>query len=156
MLFEGLWQRTDLSPRDRSLVTIAAPAANGDSGQLEFHLKRGLENRLTRAEIGEALTHLAFYAGWPKAMAAAEVARTIFDSGRNAMAIEAKLQIVPAGQSPSEGSADYFTGSVALASFFKGTGGHVSGATVTFQPGARTNSHTHPLGKLLIVTKGNG
>ena len=112
VLFEDLWQRTDLSPRDRSLVTIAALAANGDSNQLGFHLKHGLENGLTRAEIGEALTHLAFYAGWPKAMAAAEVARTIFDSGRNAMSEEPGLQIVPPGQSPSVGPASYFTGSV--------------------------------------------
>ena len=53
--------------RDRSLVTIAALAAMGDDDQLDVYLRRGLESGLTRAQIAEALTHLGFYAGWPKA-----------------------------------------------------------------------------------------
>ncbi len=66
-LFGDLWLRSDLSPRDRSLVTIVALTANGDAEQLGFHLQRGLENGLTDAQLGEAMAHLAFYAGWPKA-----------------------------------------------------------------------------------------
>lgn len=65
-----LWRRSDLTPRDRSLVTIAALAANGDSDQLTAHYVRGIENGLSTMEIGEAMTHLAFYAGFPKAMSA--------------------------------------------------------------------------------------
>ena len=67
VVFDDLWRRSDLSPRDRSLVTIAALAAMGDDDQLDFYLRRGLESGLTRAQITEALTHLGFYAGWPKA-----------------------------------------------------------------------------------------
>lgn len=158
VLFGDLWKRTDLSQRDRSLVTIAALAANGDADQLGSHLRRGLENGLTEAEIGEAITHLAFYAGWPKSMAAAEVAKALFDNWRSKMsASEPDLQIVPAGQSPSAGPSSYFTGSVAVTSAFKGTGeARLGGGTVTFQPGAHTNWHTHPLGQLLIITEGRG
>ena len=62
-----LWRRPDLSLRDRSLVTIVALAAMGDDDQLEAYLRRGRENGLGRAQIAEALTHLAFYAGWGRA-----------------------------------------------------------------------------------------
>jgi len=67
VVFDDLWRRSDLSPRDRSLVTIAALAAMGDDDQLDVYLRRGIESGLTRSQIAEALTHLGFYAGWPKA-----------------------------------------------------------------------------------------
>ena len=67
VVFEDLWRRSDLSARDRSLVTIAALAAMGDDDQLDPYLRRAIESGLTRAQITEALTHLGFYAGWPKA-----------------------------------------------------------------------------------------
>jgi 4-carboxymuconolactone decarboxylase len=67
VVFDDLWRRTDLTMRDRSLVTIAALAAMGDDDQLDFYLRRGLESGLNRAQIVEAFTHLGFYAGWPKA-----------------------------------------------------------------------------------------
>ena len=67
VVFDDLWRRSDLSARDRSLVTIAALAAMGDDDQLDLYLRRAIESGLTRAQITEALTHLAFYAGWPKA-----------------------------------------------------------------------------------------
>jgi 4-carboxymuconolactone decarboxylase len=67
VVFADLWSRSDLSRRDRSLVTIAALAAMGDDDQLDPYLRRGLEDGLTRAEIAEAVTHLGFYAGWAKA-----------------------------------------------------------------------------------------
>jgi 4-carboxymuconolactone decarboxylase len=73
VVFDDLWRRPDLSARDRSLVTIAALAAMGDDGQLDVYLRRGLESGLTRAQIAEALTHLGFYAGWPKATKALTV-----------------------------------------------------------------------------------
>lgn len=66
VVFDDLWRRSDLTPRDRSLVTIAALAATGDD-ELDGYLRRGLESGLTRALIGEAVTHVAFYAGWSKA-----------------------------------------------------------------------------------------
>ena len=67
VVFDDLWRRPDLSVRDRSLVTIAALAGMGDDDQLDFYLRHGVENGLTRDQIAEALTHLAFYAGWSKA-----------------------------------------------------------------------------------------
>jgi 4-carboxymuconolactone decarboxylase len=70
VVFDDLWRRPDLDPRDRSLVTISALAAMGDDHQLDGYLRRGVESGLTRAEIIEALTHLGFYAGWPKATSA--------------------------------------------------------------------------------------
>jgi 4-carboxymuconolactone decarboxylase len=78
VVFDDLWRRSDLSLRDRSLVTITALAASGDDDQLEFYLRRGIESGLTRAQITEALTHLGFYAGWARATnAMTAMARTL-------------------------------------------------------------------------------
>jgi 4-carboxymuconolactone decarboxylase len=73
VVFDDLWRRSDLSLRDRSLVTIVALGAMGDDDQLEFYLRRGLETGLTRDQIVEAVTHLGFYAGWGKATKAMTV-----------------------------------------------------------------------------------
>ena len=70
VLFGDVWKRPGLSPRDRSLVTVAVLAATCRPGQLTSHLRRALANGLTRDELVETLTHLAFYAGWPSGMAA--------------------------------------------------------------------------------------
>jgi 4-carboxymuconolactone decarboxylase len=78
VVFDDLWRRPDLTVRDRSLATIAALAAMGDDEQLDLYFRRGLESGLTRAQITEALTHLGFYAGWPKATKAlAAVTKTL-------------------------------------------------------------------------------
>lgn len=78
VVFDDLWRRPDLSVRDRSLVTLAALAAMGDDDMLDFYLRRAVESGLTREQIAEAFTHLAFYAGWPKATRAlAATARTL-------------------------------------------------------------------------------
>ena len=78
VLFGDVWERTELSKRDRSLVTVAALIAGGNSEQLPFHLQRAKENGVTEAELIETITHLAFYSGWPKAMSAITVAKEIF------------------------------------------------------------------------------
>jgi 4-carboxymuconolactone decarboxylase len=70
VVFDDLWRRADLSPRDRSLVTIAALTATGDVDQLELYVRRGLESGLTREQIAETITHVGFYAGWGKATSA--------------------------------------------------------------------------------------
>jgi 4-carboxymuconolactone decarboxylase len=80
VLFEDVWNRPELSARDRSLVTVAALVAGGNADQLGFHLKRAVENGLTEDQLIEAITHLAFYAGWPKAMTAIGVAKEAFAS----------------------------------------------------------------------------
>lgn len=78
VLFADVWNRDGLSARDRSLITVAALIAGGDSKQLRFHLGRAQENGLSQSELVEAITHLAFYCGWPKAMSAVTVAKQIF------------------------------------------------------------------------------
>ncbi|QCO96613.1 carboxymuconolactone decarboxylase family protein [Arthrobacter sp. 24S4-2] len=70
VLFGDVWERPGLSPRDRSLITVAALTALYRTGQLSSHLRRALANGVTRDELVEAITHLAFYAGWPNAMSA--------------------------------------------------------------------------------------
>lgn len=79
VLFGDVWERPGLSKRDRSLITIAALIALCRTDQLRAYLERALGNGLTKDEIGEAITHLAFYSGWPTAMTAASVAREVFD-----------------------------------------------------------------------------
>jgi 4-carboxymuconolactone decarboxylase len=75
VLFDDVWNRPELSPRDRSLITVAVLTAGGDLDQLRFHLGRALDNGVTPDELIEAITHVAFYAGWPKAMGAMTVAK---------------------------------------------------------------------------------
>jgi 4-carboxymuconolactone decarboxylase len=79
VLFGDIWARTELSPRDRSLITVAALIAGGNTEQLTGHLHRARENGLTEAELKEVIIHLAFYAGWPRAMSAVQVAKRAFE-----------------------------------------------------------------------------
>ncbi len=79
VLFGDVWGHPALSPRDRSLVTIASLVSLYRTNELPFHLKKALENGVTREEIVGAITHLAFYAGWPPAMTALQTARKVFD-----------------------------------------------------------------------------
>ncbi|MDA3627960.1 carboxymuconolactone decarboxylase family protein [Saccharopolyspora sp. WRP15-2] len=79
VLFGEVWKRTELTPKERSLVTVAALTTNGNTEQLVYHLGLAKENDNTEAELVEAITHLAFYAGWPRAMAAMAVAKQVFD-----------------------------------------------------------------------------
>ena len=78
VLFGDVWERAELSPRDRSLVTVAALIANGNTEQLAGHLSRAKQNGLSETELAEVIIHLAFYAGWPRAMSAVRVARDVF------------------------------------------------------------------------------
>jgi 4-carboxymuconolactone decarboxylase len=77
VLFADVWQRPELSPRDRSLITVAALVALGRDSQLTGHLGRAMDNGLTRDQLAEAITHLAFYAGWPAAMSAVAVLASV-------------------------------------------------------------------------------
>src|SRR5262249_53222447 len=84
VLFGDVWERAELSPRDRSLVTVAALIANGNTEQLTGHLRRAKQNGLSETELAEVIIHLAFYAGWPRAMSAVKIAREGDRSGRQA------------------------------------------------------------------------
>ncbi len=79
VLFGDVWERPGLSPRDRSLVTVTTLAALYRTDQLGVHLSKALENGVTQDELVEALTHLAFYAGWPNAMTAVAQLKAIVE-----------------------------------------------------------------------------
>jgi 4-carboxymuconolactone decarboxylase len=80
VLFGDVWQRPGLSKRDRSLVTVSALVAMNRPDQLRSHLALARENGLTQEELIEAITHLAFYAGWPSAITAISVAKEVFQT----------------------------------------------------------------------------
>jgi 4-carboxymuconolactone decarboxylase len=77
VLFGQVWTRSELSPRDRSLITVAALTAGGNAEQLTYHVGLARQNGVTDSELIEAITHLAFYAGWPKAMTAMAVTKQV-------------------------------------------------------------------------------
>jgi 4-carboxymuconolactone decarboxylase len=82
VIFGEVWERPDLSKRDRSLITVATLLALGHQKHLDDHLARALQNGITKEELSELITHLAFYAGWPAAMTAALVAKDVFEKNK--------------------------------------------------------------------------
>lgn len=78
VLFHDLWLRPGLAPRDRSLVTVSALVANGQVAQLNYHLIRALDNGLTQEQASEAMTQMAFYAGWPSVFSALPAVKQVF------------------------------------------------------------------------------
>src|SRR3954454_7797847 len=85
VLFGDMWERTELLKRDRSLVTVAALVALNRAEQLRFHLPNAVKNGVKEHELIEAITHLAFYSGWPNAMSCIAVAKEIFDKPASAL-----------------------------------------------------------------------
>ncbi len=79
VVFGDVWERPELSKRDRSLITVAALVALYRPEQLRVHIQRALGNGVSRSEISEIITHMAFYSGWPTAMTAALVAKEVFE-----------------------------------------------------------------------------
>src|SRR2546430_1349990 len=79
VLFGDVWKRPGLSLRDRSLITVATLVALYRTNELPFHIKRALDNGVTREELIEVITHLAFYSGWPTAASAVTIAQRVFD-----------------------------------------------------------------------------
>lgn len=79
LLFGDIWERPGLSKRDRSLITVTTLVALYRHDQLPGHIRRALQNGVTREELGEIITHLAFYSGWPTAMTAGTIMRQVFE-----------------------------------------------------------------------------
>ncbi len=161
ILFGEVWSRNDLlSLRDRSLVTITSLISQGISdNSLVSHLKEAKKNGITRTEIAEIITHIAFYAGWPKAWAAFNLAKGIWNDdikGDDARAEFARSMIFPIGE-PNTAYAKYFTGNSYLAPI---SGPQIPFANVTFEPGCRNNWHIHKAGKgggqMLVGVAGRG
>lgn len=158
VLFGQVWAREDkLSPRDRSVVTVTALAAGGiTDSSLAFHLQKAKENGVSKTEIAEILTHLAFYAGWPKAWAAFRVAKEVWKEETQSAAEFAKTSLFPLG-APNEAFAQYFDGKSYLQML---AAGGVNIANVTFEPGCRNHWHIHKAarggGQILLCTEGEG
>lgn len=83
VLFADVWERPALSKRDRSLITVASLVALNRTEQLRWHLTRALQNGVTKDELVELMTHLAFYSGWPTAVSAVLVAKDVFEQHEN-------------------------------------------------------------------------
>ena len=79
VVFGVIWERTELSKRDRSLMVVSALIALGKERQMVGHFNRALDNGVTEAEIKEIITHLAFYSGWPTAMTGATIFKEVMD-----------------------------------------------------------------------------
>ena len=97
LLLGDVWVRPDLSPRDRSIVTLAVLIARNQPWELPFYLNRALDNGVTPGEISEIITHLAFYSGWPNAMAAVSATRPVFAKRKitSKQLPSAKVQLLP-------------------------------------------------------------
>lgn len=79
VLFGNVWERPQLSKRDRSLITVAVLTALYRTDQLRGHIRRALDNGVTQEEISEIITHVTFYSGWPTGANAVQVAKQVFD-----------------------------------------------------------------------------
>ncbi len=161
ILFGEVWSRTDkLGLRDRSLVTITSLISQGiTDSSLGFHLQEAKKNGITRTEIAEIITHIGFYAGWPKAWAAFRLAKEVWaeeTTGEDARAAFQREMIFPIGE-PNTAYAPYFTGNSYLARI---SSEQISIANVTFEPGCRNNWHIHRAteggGQMLIGVAGRG
>lgn len=161
ILFGEVWSRNDLlSLRDRSLVTITSLISQGiTDSSLTFHLQEAKKNGISRTEISEILTHIAFYAGWPKAWAAFRAAKDVWNDnikGDDAKAAFQREIIFPIGE-PNDAFAKYFIGQSYLAPI---STEQIKFFNVTFEPGCRNNWHIHRAtkggGQMLVGVGGRG
>lgn len=167
ILFGEVWSRNDLlSLRDRSLVTITSLISQGiTDSSLKYHLQSAKNNGITRTEIAEAITHMAFYAGWPKAWAAFNLAKEVWadndaDTTAHTDSVNEPLPF-PIG-CPNTAYAQYFTGNSHLAALTPKNIEHgeqtvLPMSNVTFEPGCRNNWHIHHGARqILICVSGKG
>ena len=162
VLFGEVWSREDkLSLRDRSMLTVTALMAMGlTDTSFQHHMENAKRNGITKEEMAEMLTHLAFYAGWPKAWAAFRVAKEVYADDAAPAESEkdrfAQEMMFPVGE-PNVAYQQYFIGQSYLAPL---TGEQVPVSNVTFEPGCRNNWHTHHAtkggGQMLICVAGRG
>jgi 4-carboxymuconolactone decarboxylase len=155
VLFGQVWARDkQLSPRDRSMITISAIFSSGMIGDaFKAHLRMGKANGITKEEIVEMITQLAFYCGWPKAWAALPLVKEVFDDAPDGNSHE---PIFGKGNE-NEAYARYFTGKSYLQPMVAPSEGNdVNVANVTFEPGCRNNWHSHTRMQILLVTDGEG
>jgi len=161
VLFGQIWSRTDkLSLRDRSIITVTALVSSGiiDSS-LTYHLQEAKKNGVTRTEISEILTQVAFYAGWPKAWGAFRQAVEVWKDSTDATDAKQKFEqelLFPIGN-PNDAYAQYFIGQSYLAPI---STQQIGVFNVSFEPGCRNNWHIHHAskggGQMLVCVAGEG
>ena len=162
VLFGEVWAREDkLSLRERSLITVTALMSMGlVDPSFEYHLQSAKKNGVTKTEIAEALTHLAFYSGWPKAWAAFRMAKEVWgaeaSSAEDEKTAYERSLLFPLGQ-PNDAYKQYFIGQSYLAPL---STEQVGVFNVTFEPGCRNNRHIHHAksggGQILVCVGGRG
>ncbi len=160
VLFGENWNNADLDHKTRCVITVVALMASGvTDSSLTYHLENAKSAGVTRSEIAAIVTHVAFYAGWPKAWAVFRMAKEVWAedvSGDDAKAAHAAQMVFPIG-APNDGYARYFIGQSYLAAL---STDQVGVFNVTFEPGCRNNWHTHHAksggGQMLVCVAGRG
>lgn len=162
VLFGENWNNEDIDLKTRCIITVAALMAQGiTDASLVHHLQNAKAHGVTRAEIAAVVTHVAFYAGWPKAWATFGLAAEVWADGASekedpAKAAHAAQMVFPIGE-PNDAYARYFIGQSYLAPISTEQAGIFN---VTFEPGCRNNWHIHHAekggGQILICVAGRG
>ncbi|NDW13472.1 gamma-carboxymuconolactone decarboxylase [Bacteroides sp. 214] len=161
VLFGEVWSRTDkLGLRDRSMITVTALVSMGiTDSSLKYHLLSAKNNGITRTEIAEVLTHIGFYAGWPKVWAAFRLAKEVWTEDTDVADAKAAFEqemLFPIGN-PNDAFAQYFIGQSYLAPLSQEQVGIYN---VTFEPRCRNNWHIHHAtkggGQILVCITGEG
>ena len=159
ILFGENWNNHDLDHKTRCVITVVALMASGiTDSSLKYHLENAKRAGVTKKEIAAAVTHVAFYAGWPKAWAVFNMAKEVWaeETAETAMAAHENAMIFPVG-APNDGFKQYFSGKSYLAPLSKEQVGIFN---VTFEPRCRNNWHIHHAakggGQILICVAGRG
>ncbi len=159
VLFGENWNNTEIDHKTRCIVTVVALMSSGiTDSSLRYHLENAKNAGVTKKEIAAIVTHVAFYAGWPKAWAVFNMAKEVWaeESAETAMAAHANQMIFPIG-APNDGFKQYFSGKSYLAPVSQKQVGIFN---VTFEPSCRNNWHIHHAdkggGQILICVAGRG
>ncbi|MCQ2412797.1 MAG: carboxymuconolactone decarboxylase family protein [Sphaerochaetaceae bacterium] len=164
VLFGENWNNGDMDVKTRSIITVVALMASGiTDSSLKYHLQNAKSHGVSQKEISAIITHVAFYAGWPKGWAVFNMAKEIWQVGEGdcpyddeAMRAHAKQMIFPIGQ-PNDAYAKYFVGKSYLAPVSQSQVGIFN---VTFEPSCRNNWHIHQAdkggGQILVCVAGRG
>lgn len=160
VLFGENWNNQDIDVKTRSIITVVALMASGiTDSSLKFHLQNAKDHGVTQKEIAAIITHVAFYAGWPKGWAVFNLAKEVWNVENKDDSAKAKHQssmIFPIGE-PNDGFAQYFKGQSYLAPI---STEQVGVFNVTFEPGCRNNWHIHHAksggGQILVCVAGRG
>ena len=160
VLFGENWNNKDIDHKTRCIITVVALMSSGvTDSSLKYHLENAKKAGVSKKEIAAVITHVAFYAGWPKGWAVFNMAKEVWsekESVADAKAAHASQMLFPIGE-PNDGFAQYFIGQSYLAPV---SGSQVGIFNVTFEPGCRNNWHIHHAdkggGQILICIAGRG